>query len=57
MHDDIDHDGLYRLAESQAAYFTAAQALPAAQREGRAYIRYATESLRVRRACEMAADI
>jgi predicted transcriptional regulator of viral defense system len=29
MHDDIDHDGLYRLAESQAAYFTAGQALAA----------------------------
>lgn len=27
MHDDIDYDGLYRLAESQAGYFTAGQAL------------------------------
>lgn len=29
MHDGIDHDGLYRLAESQAGYFTAGQALGA----------------------------
>lgn len=29
MHDEIDHDGLYRLAESQAGYFTAGQALAA----------------------------
>lgn len=29
MHDEIDHDGLYRLAESQAGYFTAGQALTA----------------------------
>ncbi len=29
MHDGIDHDGLYRLAESQAGYFTAKQALEA----------------------------
>lgn len=29
MHDEIDHDGLYRLAESQAGYFTAKQALEA----------------------------
>jgi predicted transcriptional regulator of viral defense system len=26
---DVDHDGLYRLAESQAGYFTAAQAIEA----------------------------
>lgn len=29
VHDDIDHDGLYRLAESQAGHFTAGQALDA----------------------------
>lgn len=29
MHDEIDHDGLYRLAESQTGYFTAKQALEA----------------------------
>ncbi|MGH2782428.1 MAG: type IV toxin-antitoxin system AbiEi family antitoxin domain-containing protein [Thermoleophilaceae bacterium] len=29
MHDGIDHDGLYRLAESQAGYFTAQQAIAA----------------------------
>jgi len=29
MHDTIDHDGLYRLAESQAGYFTAGDALAA----------------------------
>ena len=29
MHDEIDHDGLYRLAESQAGHFTAGQALDA----------------------------
>jgi predicted transcriptional regulator of viral defense system len=29
MSDKIDHDGLYRLAESQAGYFTAEQALEA----------------------------
>ncbi len=29
MHDEIDHDGLYRLAESQAGYFSAGQALAA----------------------------
>jgi len=29
VHDKIDHDGLYRLAESQAGYFTAGQALAA----------------------------
>lgn len=29
MSDTIDHDGLYRLAESQAGYFTAGQALAA----------------------------
>jgi predicted transcriptional regulator of viral defense system len=29
MHDGVDHDGLYRLAESQAGYFTAGQALAA----------------------------
>jgi predicted transcriptional regulator of viral defense system len=29
MSDKIDHDGLYRLAESQAGYFTAQQALEA----------------------------
>lgn len=29
MSDAIDHDGLYRLAESQAGYFTAGQALTA----------------------------
>lgn len=29
MSDSIDHDGLYRLAESQAGYFTARQALAA----------------------------
>ena len=29
MHDTIDHDGLYRLAESQAGYFTAEQAVAA----------------------------
>jgi predicted transcriptional regulator of viral defense system len=29
MSDTIDHDGLYRLAESQAGYFTARQALAA----------------------------
>lgn len=29
MHDGIDHDALYRLAESQAGYFTARQALAA----------------------------
>ncbi len=27
MHDGVDHDGLYLLAESQAGYFTAGQAL------------------------------
>jgi predicted transcriptional regulator of viral defense system len=29
MHDTIDYDGLYRLAESQAGYFTAGQAIGA----------------------------
>lgn len=29
MHDGVDHDGLFRLAESQAGYFTAVQALAA----------------------------
>ncbi|MGB3680990.1 MAG: type IV toxin-antitoxin system AbiEi family antitoxin domain-containing protein [Rubrobacteraceae bacterium] len=29
MYDEIDHDGLYRLAESQAGYFTAGHALAA----------------------------
>ncbi|MGH3499327.1 MAG: type IV toxin-antitoxin system AbiEi family antitoxin domain-containing protein [Nocardioidaceae bacterium] len=29
MSDEVDHDGLYRVAESQAGYFTASQAVAA----------------------------
>lgn len=38
MHDGIDHDALYRLAESQAGYFTAGQALAAGM--GRSTLRH-----------------